>query len=462
MKKIVKGSGRSSKSGRPTGKFGKAAQERKSPTKKGQSPGGHKPRPLNFRTAFDALWTKLFTTPVHLDSALSQAPPAVKSSLAPLSRLLLQRPRSLAHYLRFKLSEDEPWWLEPEQLAEWPTARAMAARLLQAFERDPQFFAEGRPREDDFPPWMIEEWKRDFGHKVCDELVQTLGLPPPLGLRAARGRGRDAVASALNDSGELPIRAKTSKVTPYGITFEDYAPVLAHPLFKEGAFEIQDEGSQMMALFALWPETFLPIVRKVPGACRDWPRDKEVPKGSGQLTVVDACAGAGGKTLALADALLGKGQVFAYDVSAKKLDALRKRATRAGLHNTKTVPLLEGREEATIKKFQGTADVVLVDAPCSGWGVLRRNPDLKWRQPPGSLERLEELQARLLHLYSGLVKPGGTLTYGVCTFRKAETTRQVENFLQEHPDFQSVGGGFFGPGPSDGFFFHAFRRKKES
>jgi 16S rRNA (cytosine967-C5)-methyltransferase len=376
-----------------------------------------------------------------------------------VSRLLLQRPRSLAHYLRFQLSDEEPWWLDQDSLAGWPTARAMAKRLYQNFERDAHFTEEGFPVEEDFPPNMIEEWKREFGKKTCDELVATLGSPAPLACRASRTQGRDAVLSQLNDSRELPVRGRSSKVAPYGFTFDTYAPVLSHELFKKGAYEIQDEGSQVMALFALWPETFLPMLRKVPGACRDWPRERDVPKAPGTWTVVDACAGAGGKTLALADAMLGRGQVFAYDVSVKKLEALRQRARRAQLSNIKAVALPEGSEESVTKKFHETADRVLVDAPCSGWGVLRRNPDLKWRQDPDSYTRLVALQARLLDLYSQLVKKGGLLTYGVCTFRGAETSAQVKAFLERHADFESVGGGYFGPGPSDGFFFHAFRRK---
>ena len=179
----------------------------------------------------------------------------------------------------------------------------------------------------------------------------------------------------------------------------------------------------------------------------------------GSWTVIDACAGAGGKTLAMADAMLGRGQVFAYDVSVKKLESLRQRARRAGLTNIKAVGLTEGNEAKAIQKFSQSADRVLVDAPCSGWGVLRRNPDLKWRQNPESLERLADLQARLLDLYSSLVKKGGVLTYGLCTFRPAETTEQVKAFLSRNENFESIGGGFFGPGPSDGFFMHAFRRK---
>ncbi len=415
---------------------------------------------MSFRTAFDQLWTKIFTSPVHLDSALSQAPPSIKGSLAPLTRLLLQRPRSLAHYLKFTLRDEEPWLLSQEELANWPTARAMANRLLQSFERDPRFFDEGYSVEEDFPPAMVEEWKRDFGKKTCDELVRALGSPPPMSVRASRIKGgRDKILSALNDTKELEIRGKISKISPYGFTFDDYAPILRHEHFKQGFYEIQDEGSQMMALFALWPEEFLPMLRKVPGHCRDWPKDREVPKAPGTWTVVDTCAGAGGKTLALADAMLGRGQVFAYDVSVKKLESLRQRFRRADLTNIKGVAVTEGSEEQVVKKFAGTADRVLVDAPCTGWGVMRRNPDMKWRQDADSMTRLAALQARLLDAYSPLVKPGGMLTYGVCTFRKAETSAQVEKFLARHEDFESVGGGFFGPGPSDGFFMHAFRKK---
>ncbi len=429
---------------------------------KGKKPPTQAPRPLNFRQAFDALWTKLFSSPVHLDSALSQAPPSQKSALAELTRLLLQRPSSLAHYLRFFLSEEEPWGLDKEALMEWKTARDMADRLFQAWKRDADFASGGRAVPDDYPHWMIDEWRRDFGDKVAKDLVESLASPPPLSLRASRIKGRNEVLSALNDSKELPVRAKASTTAPFGFYFDNYVPVLGHELFKSGAYEIQDEGSQVMALFALWPETFLPLLRKVPGACRDWPKDKEIPKGKDSWVVVDACAGAGGKTLAMADALRGRSQVFAYDVSVKKLDALKKRAKRLGLYNIKTVPVTEGSESTTVNKFLGSADMVLVDAPCSGWGTLRRNPDVKWRQEYDSLDRLEKLQARLLDTYAPLVKVGGLLTFGVCTFRKSETVDQVAAFLKRHPEFVSVGGGYLGPGPSDAFFLHAFRRKEKS
>lgn len=414
---------------------------------------------MNFRQAFDNLWRQLFSSPIHLDSALSKAPPSQKSALAEISRLLLQRPVSLAKFLKFYLSEEEPFGLDRESLAEWPTARAMADRLFFAWKKDPNFASEGWPSPFDFPTWMTDEWRRDFGDKIAKELVETLAQPAPLALRISRKLGRKEILTQLNDSGELGQRAKASKVAPYGCVFSSYEPVLNHPLFKTGSYEIQDEGSQVMALFALWPKEFLPMLRKIPGQCREWPLDREVPKPpTHSMTVIDTCAGAGGKVLAMADAFLGKGQFFAYDVSEKKLAALKKRATRMQLFNIKTLALPEGNERSKIDAFSQKADRVLIDAPCSGWGTLRRNPDLKWRQEYDSLERLEQLQKSLLELYSPLVKVGGILTYGVCTFRKAETEEQIQNFLNQNPQFRSIGGGYFGPGPSDAFYFHAMER----
>jgi 16S rRNA (cytosine967-C5)-methyltransferase len=175
---------------------------------------------------------------------------------------------------------------------------------------------------------------------------------------------------------------------------------------------------------------------------------------------VDACAGAGGKSIALADALKGKGRIFAYDTSLKKLQALRRRATRAGLNNIQAVQVEEGNEAAIVNQFNGTAQVVLVDAPCSGWGVLRRNPDIKWRQSSEVLLKMPEIQFRLLSQYSNLVSVGGRLVFGVCTFRKEETVNIVKRFLASHSNFSPQEGGFLGPGPCDGFFMQAFTRVK--
>ncbi|MCK6548966.1 hypothetical protein L6R52_24185 [Myxococcota bacterium] len=148
----------------------------------------------------------------------------------------------------------------------------------------------------------------------------------------------------------------------------------------------------------------------------------------------------------------GRGRVFAYDVSARKLDALKARASRAGLHSVKTAVVVDGREQELADAFRGKADVVLVDAPCSGWGVLRRNPDAKWRQDAAALARFPELQARLLATYAGLARPGGRVVYGVCTFRPEETTAVVDRVLAAAPRLRRGPGGYLGPGPTDGFF----------
>jgi 16S rRNA (cytosine967-C5)-methyltransferase len=174
---------------------------------------------------------------------------------------------------------------------------------------------------------------------------------------------------------------------------------------------------------------------------------------------VDACAGAGGKSLAMADLMMGQGRLFSYDISERKIQSLRRRATHARLNNIQAMALPEGRETEALAKFEGTADRVLVDAPCSGWGVLRRNPDIKWRQEREALGRFPAIQLRLLEAYSRLVKSGGILTYGTCTFRKGETTDVVERFeAGQGGRFERLKGGFFGPGASDGFFMQAWKR----
>jgi 16S rRNA (cytosine967-C5)-methyltransferase len=138
---------------------------------------------------------------------------------------------------------------------------------------------------------------------------------------------------------------------------------------------------------------------------------------------------------------------------------LRRRATRAGLNNIQTVPIKNEAEAEVIDKFKATANVVLVDAPCSGWGVLRRNPDIKWRQQRDILGKMPVIQLRLLSAYSRLVAPGGRLVFGVCTFRKDETIGVIEKFLALNPDFKLGDGGFLGPGPCDGFFMQSMERR---
>jgi 16S rRNA C967 or C1407 C5-methylase (RsmB/RsmF family) len=406
---------------------------------------------------FEELWSSLFLSPVHLDSGLSKLPKNVKTVLAQILPSILLRPVSQAEMMGIGVAPNEPWGIKPAELARWRAARMLAQRLYQMMSSRNEAPS---AQPGDFPPHMIETWEKTWGRDVMLDLVETLGSEAPLSLRANRKVGAKKLLTRLTAGSRLPVKAELSGVSPVGVRLAGYAPVLGTELYKEGAFEIQDEGSQLMALFALWPEIFGAALQKKPGKMKkDF--SYELPEDTQPWTVVDACAGAGGKSLAMSDALNGKGRFFAYDISATKLQGLRRRAKNAGLNNIQPITLKENEEAASLTKFKRRAHVVLVDAPCSGWGVLRRNPDIKWRQSNETLERMPQIQLRLLSVYSQLVAGEGRLVFGVCTFRKEETTDVVERFLEEHPEFEATEGGYLGPGPCDGFFMQCFVRRKQ-
>ena len=410
--------------------------------------------------AFDRFWKKLHEENRHLDAALADLSPNVKAWLAEIAPMILLRPVSLCEALGIGVKPGEPWTLSPSQLAHWRPARLLVERLADSDR--PRLMRDTRPLPDDYPPALIRAWTQDFGAEVTASLVRELAQLPPRGLRFRTSKERDQF---IKDYGEkLPFPLKPSALSPLGAQLGGYAEVMRSPEFENGSLELQDEGSQRMSFFALAPEEFKLGLRAEPGAwtgpatpAATWP-----PVAS-QARLIDACAGAGGKSLAWSAIGQNHGRIFAYDVSETKLQALRRRAKRGGFTNIQAHCIPERGEAAAqlefLKPFAQTADRVLVDAPCSGWGVLRRNPDLKWRDVNEPLQRLEALQARLLDVFATLVKVGGVLTYGVCTFRKEETTRQVEAFLASHSEFEAIAGGYVGPGPSDGFFMQAMRRK---
>jgi 16S rRNA (cytosine967-C5)-methyltransferase len=401
--------------------------------------------------AFSELWANLFESPVHLDSALSKRPPELKAALARVVSQVLLRPVSLARELGVRLAHGEPWSLNAKELASWQPALEIARR----YGASPKAEAGG---PEDFPPEMVNQWKQDWGDEAAARLARELSRAAPLTLRSARRVGPEKLRDELRASGiEVPMR--TTRHSPLGLSLEEHAPVLRTEAFEQGQFEIQDEGSQLMALFALWPAEFAALLGREPASSVRLEVPRALPSHP-PISVVDACAGAGGKSLALADLLKGRGRVFSYDISEVKLRALRRRASRDGLRNIQTLAVPEGNESESLAQFHGSADLVLVDAPCTGWGVLRRNPDIKWRQLKDALERLPVLQLRLLSAYSDLVRPGGRLVLGLCTFRKQESIEVVQAFLSKRPEFEAAEGGFFGPGASDGFFMQAFRRRE--
>lgn len=411
-----------------------------------------------FLQQFAGLWEEIFSTPAHLDAAISRRPKKYKPLLHEVATTLLRRPHSIAHFLKIHLRSDEPWSYHADELRDWPTAEVFADRLFKSLRSRPDLLEYGHAAAEDFPPWMLDEWQSMLGVPGARKLAETLGSIPPMTLRVSLRQDREAIYQELLGSGVLPESAKLGHLSPAAIVCPEYAAVMHTELFEKGAYEIQDEGSQVLAYYALAPETFAPLLSERPGEPKRGGRAPVMPPLKA-LTVIDACAGAGGKTIALADALGGRGRVYAYDISDKKLQALRSRAVRANLQNIQTLVVRDGDETASTKKFAGTADVVLVDAPCTGWGVLRRNPDLKWRQDEGARERMPGLQQHLLAAYAPLVKPGGRLVYGVCTFRESETTAITGSFSDAHPEFLPGPGGYLGPGGCDGFYMASWTRK---
>ena len=206
---------------------------------------------------------------------------------------------------------------------------------------------------------------------------------------------------------ESPILCEPTPYAPLGIRIIKKPALQNLPLFKNGSIEVQDEGSQLLS--------------QIVGAKR------------GEM-VVDFCAGAGGKTLSLGAAMRNTGRLYAFDISEKRLAKLKPRLARSGLSNVHPVQIAH-ENDAKVKRLAGKIDRVLVDAPCSGLGTLRRNPDVKWRQTPQSLVELNEKQASILAGAARLVKAGGRLVYATCSILDEENEAIVASFLASRDDF---------------------------
>jgi len=256
------------------------------------------------------------------------------------------------------------------------------------------------------PAWLRPEIEAAVGAEGIDALLARA----PLDLRVNRLK-TDCVAVLAR----LP-EARPTPHSPDGIRLPEGSQIEGDPLWEAGAIEVQDEGSQLIAL-----------------AC-------DATRG---MTVVDLCAGAGGKTLALAAAMGGEGRLIACDTHRARLSRLGPRAERAGAAAMIATRLLDaGREAVALADLDGQADVVLVDAPCSGTGTWRRNPEARWRLTPARLDRLTALQGHVLDLAAPLVRPGGALVYAVCSLLAREGSGQVAAFLARHDGWQAMAPGF--------------------
>jgi 16S rRNA (cytosine967-C5)-methyltransferase len=290
-------------------------------------------------------------------------------------------------FLRAALSEPEREWLQQVQSVD---VSALPEKLRH-----------------NLPEWLASTLQAQLGEAFWP-LVQALNAPASLDLRVNEFKTRREVAlDALQAQG---VSAKATPFSPWGIRLEGKPALQKMELFVRGDLEVQDEGSQLLALLL--------------GAKR------------GEM-VVDFCAGAGGKTLALGAAMRNTGRLYAFDPSGHRLAALKPRLARSGLSNVFPVQIAHERDDR-VKRLAGKIDRVLVDAPCSGLGTLRRNPDLKWRQTPESVAEMTAKQAAILASAARLLKSGGRLVYATCSLLDDENERVAQAFTEANAQEFSV------------------------
>jgi len=323
-------------------------------------------------------------------------------------------------------------------------------RLIGALQGKDIFHHDmSQPVRGEFPDWIEPRLAELFGEHLPREMA-VLRDEAPVDLRVnSLKTDRDSARGALAKEG---FKAEPTRYSPLGLRLPARVALTAQELFKAGLIEVQDEGSQLVAL----------LVDAKPGH-----------------SVMDFCAGAGGKTLALAAAMQNKGRLFACDTHEGRSERAVLRFRRAGVHNV-TRRVLDDEGSKWLKRQKEVFDRVLVDAPCSGSGTWRRNPDAKWRLSEQDLAELTALQARILDQTASLVKQGGRLIYATCSLLPEENERQIERFLAAHREFtvmplpevwaESIGGDCPVSGPylrltpasheTDGFYAAVLSKAK--
>lgn len=288
-------------------------------------------------------------------------------------------------------------------------ARGMSGATLEQFAKPELINHIRHAKTDDLPlgvaaelpDWVVEKLQPSLDEASLLALGRALQQPAPLDVRVnAHKMSREAALARLREEG---LAVEATPYSPWGIRFKDHPALNRHPLFLDGSLEVQDEGSQLLALLL--------------GARR------------GEM-VCDFCAGAGGKTLAIGAMMASSGRLYAFDVSEKRLANMKPRLARSGLSNVMP-QLLTSENDTRVKRLAGKLDRVLVDAPCSGLGTVRRNPDLKFRQSPESVAELTQKQAAILRSAVKLLKPGGRLVYATCSLLPEENEAIVDALLAE-------------------------------
>lgn len=287
---------------------------------------------------------------------------------------------------------------------------AIAEEVLRHRDLD---FSEGKTASRlsfrySFPIWMVEEWLGRLGEAETEALCVALNTPALLTIRV--NTLKTSVEECQEGLQQEGIEATRTKLSPFGLVLGKRVNLPSLRSFKEGWFEAQDEASQLIPL----------LLNPQPGEF-----------------IIDACAGGGGKTLELAALMKNQGKIIALDVDEGRLRNLQRRAERAGVQNV-DVRLTNKGSEVLGRLGLEEADAVLVDAPCSGLGTLRRNPGNKWRVSPAFVEQVAAQQRKLSQQWSSLVKSGGRLVYATCTLLQQENEDVVEDFLANHRDFKLV------------------------
>ena len=280
-------------------------------------------------------------------------------------------------------------------------------------QRDAVWIGELKAREPklslaeqaDLPDWLYERLAVLMPKDELQQLARALNQSAPLDLRVnlLKANRPDVLAQLQREA----LVAEACPYAPEGIRMTEKIHLAKYPLFLDGSIEVQDEGSQLLGHLL-------------------------APK-RGEM-VVDFCAGAGGKTLLLGALMRSTGRLYAMDVSEKRLAKLKPRLARSGLSNVHPIAIAHENDQR-VKRLQGKCDRVLVDAPCSGLGTLRRNPDLKWRQTPESVAELVVKQTSILAAAAKLLKKGGRLVYATCSLLPEENVQIVDAFLAAHPDY---------------------------
>ena len=282
------------------------------------------------------------------------------------------------------LNKQEAAWLEA-------CAKVQTSELLERHRHN-------------LPEWLVEPLKAQVGEGFWP-LVAQLNASAPLDLRVNTFTDkREDVQKELKEAG---IQATPTPFSPWGLRIQGKPALSQLDLFSRGAVEVQDEGSQLLALLL------------------------DAKRGE---MVCDFCAGAGGKTLAIGASMRSTGRLYAFDTSAHRLEALKPRLARSKLSNVHPAAIAHERDDR-VKRLSGKMDRVLVDAPCSGLGTLRRNPDLKWRQSPQSVAELSVKQAAILASAARLLKSGGRLVYATCSLLPEENEAIAQAFSLAHPEF---------------------------